>query len=59
DLFSRQGINTAIVGWLDFIDNDYLASLCIIKKISQQNLNYNEMINFTIENLNKTINKDI
>lgn len=59
DLFARQRINTAIVGWLDFIDNKYLASLCIIKKISQQNSNYNEMINFTIENFNKTINKGI
>ncbi len=57
DLFASQGINTAIVGWLDFIKNEYLASLCIIKIISQPNENYNEIVNFTIENLEKIITK--
>ncbi len=55
DLFARQEISTLIVGWLDFIDNEYLASLCIVKNNSKSINNNSEIVNFTIENLEKKI----
>lgn len=57
DLFARQKIKTVIVGWLDFIDNEYLASLCIVKNNPNSTNNNNEIINFTIDNLEKIITK--
>lgn len=55
DLFLNQGVKIAITGWLDYLDNEYLASVCVVKNINNSNENTNGIVNFTIENLKKII----
>lgn len=53
DLILNQGLKIVITGWVDFIDNEYTAILCVVKNIENSNNNNNEITKFTIESLKR------
>jgi len=55
DLILNQGIKIVLAGWVEYLDNEYVSSLCIVKNISEKAEITKEIINFTIENLKKII----
>lgn len=55
DLLINQGIKVVLTGWVEFLGNEYNASLCVVKNIDKSAENTNGIINFTVENFKKTI----
>ncbi|MBI5542114.1 MAG: 3-oxoacyl-ACP synthase [Bacteroidia bacterium] len=55
DLLINQGIKIVLTGWVEFLDNEYNASVCVVKNIDNSAENINGIINFTVENFKKTI----
>ncbi len=53
DLIIHQGAKVVITGWVDFLDNEYTATLCVVKNIENSNNNNNEIAKFTIESLRR------
>lgn len=52
DLIINQRLKIIITGWVEFLDNEYTATLCVVKNIENSN-NNNEIAKFTIESLKR------
>lgn len=49
DLIERQGLDSILLGWVDYLDNEYLSLFCLVKKRNVDE----QMNNFTIEKLDE------
>jgi len=53
DLFQRKDLNSILLGWVDYLDNDYLSLFCLVKKNPSTEKDCSEKINFTVHDLEK------
>jgi hypothetical protein len=51
DLIERQGLNSILLGWVDYLDNEYISLFCLVKKSSENDLNEKQKLFFTKSNL--------
>jgi len=52
DLMERQGLNSILLGWVDYLDNEFISLFCLIKKSTEVETD-KQVINFTVSNLDK------
>jgi hypothetical protein len=51
DLFQRKDLDSILLGWIDYLDNDYLSLFCLVKQIRTSEEESSVEINFTVKDL--------
>jgi hypothetical protein len=51
DLIKRQGLNSILLGWVDYLDNEYISLFCLVKKSVENEVPNKHGLNFTVNNL--------
>lgn len=53
DIFERKETDSILLGWIDYLDNDYLSLFCLVKRLHSTEKENPEKSNFTVQKLEK------
>lgn len=59
DLIEKQGLNSILLGWVDYLDNEYISLFCLVKKSIDIEQPDKPRINFTITNLEEVFKNTV